>query len=201
MKPWQTVALGICLGLLAAGAILFVSSQPQGTPLKISTPLPPPGLVVHVDGAVKYPGVYTLPKNSRIRDAISAAGGFLDGANSLPVNLAAQLEDGAKILVPFLSDTPGWTVRTLTIPSTRFSPTLSTSQGAININIATQQEIETLPGIGETKAAAIITYRQEHGPFLKPEDLLNVPGIGPSTLLSIKNLIVLGPVSEPTSTR
>lgn len=200
MKSWQVLALGICIGLIAAGAIIFISMQPRGTPITLNTPPSPPGNTIHIDGAVNHPGVYTLPRNNRLGDAITAAGGLLDSANKMAINLALPLEDGQKILIPFLVEPTGWPrSSTPTFPSrAQIQPTIS---GPININKASQQEIETLPGIGETKAAAIITYRQEHGPFKKIDDLLKVPGIGPGILASIQPFIILDPIStlEPTN--
>lgn len=181
MKPWQLLAFGIFLGLLSSALILLVISQPVGEPIQI---LPAPTLgpiMVDVAGEVLNPGLYTLPAGARVADGISAAGGLLDTANTNQINLAARLADGDKIWVPEVGQTVA-NIPDTTVRSTGF---------LININAASASEIETLPGIGEVKAGQIVSYRDEHGLFMSVEDLLNVPGIGPELLETIRPLITL----------
>ncbi len=185
MNTWKAVVLGIVLGLLIAGAILLIALPPRGQPLILSVDPTSSVITVYVTGEVNNPGVYTLPRLSRAVDAVQSAGGFSGLADRTAVNLAAVLEDGIEIIIPSVNEnsspSPG-TAKTVQQPT----PTVSYP---ININTAPQLLIEELPGIGPTKAQAIITYRQEHGPFQKIEDLLNVPGIGDGLFSQIKGLI------------
>lgn len=127
-------------------------------------------VVVHVAGAVSSPGVYTLPADSRVDDAVRAAGATAD-ADLSQLNLAQKLADGQKITVPAAGETPA--------PADNAAPSGSSQSGAlININTATQEELETLPSIGEVRAQAIIAYREEHGGFRTTDELMEVSGIG-----------------------
>lgn len=127
-------------------------------------------VVVHVAGAVSAPGVYTLPTDSRVDDAVRAAGATAD-ADLSQLNLAQKLADGQKITVPAADETPA--------PADNAAPSDSGQSGAlININTATREELETLPSIGEVRAQAIIAYREEHGGFRTTDELMEVSGIG-----------------------
>ena len=181
MKPWQNILLGTILGLLVAGLVFFLVLPPKGNPVVLRPPPTPSPLVIHVDGAVYSPGIYELPLDSRIQDAIVAAGGFTETADKSQINLASKIYDGQKIYIPDESDV---NVNTTTLPQQN-SPT---GNQLININLATMEELNELPGIGETKAQAIINYRESNGPFTELEDLLNVPGIGDSIFNQIKLL-------------
>jgi competence protein ComEA len=195
MKDLLKIAFGLICGLLAAGLILLVARQPSGEPVALSPPPSPAPLVVYVNGAVAQPGVYTLPVGSRVQDAIQAAGGFLEEAEPGSLNLAAILEDGSQITVLTWQPTPSPTAEptavtrheSVELPTPSRSPTPDGYQ--ININTASQQELESLPLIGPVLARQIIDYRTDHGPFKKIEDVLDVPGIGPKTFEVIKDLI------------
>ena len=127
-------------------------------------------VVVHVAGAVSSPGVYTLPADSRVDDAVRAAGATAD-ADLSQLNLAQKLADGQKITVPGAGEAPA--------PADNAAPSDSSQSGAlININTATQEELETLPSIGEVRAQAILAYREEHGGFRTTDELMEVSGIG-----------------------
>lgn len=127
-------------------------------------------VVVHVAGAVSSPGIYTLPADSRVDDAVRAAGATAD-ADLSQLNLAQKLADGQKITVPAAGETPA--------PADNAAPSDSSQSGAlVNINTATQEELETLPSIGEVRAQAIIAYREEHGGFRTTDELMEVSGIG-----------------------
>lgn len=127
-------------------------------------------VVVHVAGAVSAPGVYTLPADSRVDDAVRAAGATAD-ADLSQLNLAQKLADGQKITVPAAGEPPA--------PADNAAPSDSSQSGAlININTATLEELETLPSIGEVRAQAIIAYREEHGGFRTTDELKEVSGIG-----------------------
>ncbi|MED9781374.1 MAG: helix-hairpin-helix domain-containing protein [Peptococcaceae bacterium] len=127
-------------------------------------------VVVHVAGAVSSPGVYTLPADSRVDDAVRAADATAD-ADLSQLNLAQKLADGQKITVPAAGEPPA--------PADNAAPSDSSQSGAlVNINTATQEELETLPSIGEVRAQAIIAYREEHGGFRTTDELMEVSGIG-----------------------
>jgi competence protein ComEA len=119
-----------------------------------------------------------------VQDVISAAGGFLAEAEKTNINLAALVEDGEKLDIPYIEGA---------------SPVLATPEETvvvattelININTASQAELESLPGIGPTTAQKIIEYRTANGPFLNTEDIINVAGIGPGTYERIKDLITV----------
>lgn len=127
-------------------------------------------VVVHVAGAVSSPGVYTLPADSRVDDAVRAAGATAD-ADLSQLNLAQKLADGQKISVPVAGAAPA-------DGSSAATTADSDNGGLININTATQEELESLPSIGEVRAQAIITYREEHGGFRTIDELKEVSGIG-----------------------
>lgn len=127
-------------------------------------------VVVHVAGAVSSPGVYTLPADSRVDDAVRAAGATAD-ADLSQLNLAQKLADGQKITVPVAGATPA-------DGSSAATTADSDNGGLININTATQEELESLPSIGEVRAQAILAYREEHGGFRTTDELMEVSGIG-----------------------
>jgi competence protein ComEA len=146
-------------------------------------PSPTPGLArVYVSGAVRSPGVYTLPPGSIAQDAVQAAGGPTQDADLSLVNLAARVADGQQVHVPRVGEKVAQKSSTA-VPRSPSSP--------LNINTATAAELEQLPGIGPSLAARIVQYRQEHGPFRTVDALLLVSGIGPATLDRIRPLITV----------
>ena len=139
-------------------------------------------VVVHVAGAVVSPGVYRLSDGARTIDAISAAGGGRGDADLARVNLAARLSDGLRVYVPAVGETATPVVGGSSDPA---------EQGPINLNAATADQLDDLPGIGPATATAIIAYRRDHGPFSSIEQLLDVRGIGPSKLEQIRSMVVV----------
>ncbi|MEO5839652.1 MAG: helix-hairpin-helix domain-containing protein [Acidimicrobiales bacterium] len=139
-------------------------------------------VVIHVAGAVVSPGVYRLSDGARTIDAISAAGGARADADVARVNLAARLSDGLRVYVPALGETAAPIVD---------GSSDTAAQGPVNLNTATTDQLDALPGVGPATATAIIAYRRDHGPFASIEQLLDVPGIGPSKLAQIRALIVV----------
>lgn len=131
-------------------------------------------IIVHIAGAVRSPGVYKLLEGSRVIDGIQAAGGALPSADLDKLNLAEYLEDGCKIFVPEKSIPPN--------PS-------SSANNKININFASEKELESLPGIGPSLAKRIVEYREKNGLFKSLEDLEKVRGIGEKKIEQIKDLI------------
>lgn len=127
-------------------------------------------IFVDIKGEIQNPGVYEMPPDTRVKDVINMAGGFTTNADQNMINLAQKVFDEMIIIVPKLGEKGGG----------ENGSTTGTSK--IRINYATLEEIESLPGIGPSKAEAIIQYRDEHGYFKKIEDLLEVSGIGEKTL-------------------
>ena len=193
MKTGWALALGVICGLLGAGIILLVSRPPGGSAITLLPPPSPVPLVVYVSGAVTRPDIYTMPVGSRLRDAIQAAGGLSSQADPQNLNLAAFLEDGMKIQVAQIVKTPivpGAMTGTSNLSATGLSQGVASS--LVNINTASQQELDTLAGIGPALAQRIIAYRTAKGPFTKIEDIQNVSGIGAVTFEKIKDLITVG---------
>ena len=144
-------------------------------------------LLIHIEGAVKNPGLYELTLGSRVDDALQLAGGVTDKADTSLLNLAEILEDEQKIYVPEMGemiDSP---------LITRFD-NAGKDQGIqmkfpLNLNTATKEQLESLPGIGATRAQDIIDYRKRHGGFKKKIEIMNVRGIGEKTYEKIKDMI------------
>jgi competence protein ComEA len=176
MKSAWLLAFGLAGGLLAAGVLFLVTRPPRGSPVAL-LPLPTPAaLEVHVAGAVLNPGVYTLPPGSRVHAALEAAGGPAGDANLEALNLAEFLADGEQLRVPTRVEA---------------ATQASTAANLLDLNTAAQAELEALPGIGPIMAERIITYRQEHGPFVYLEDIMAVEGIGEGIFAEIKSLVTV----------
>jgi competence protein ComEA len=192
MKPILNVVIGIFVGAALSAGIWLATSPPRGESVVLRPAPTPEPLRVHVAGAVLHPGVYTLDENSRVEDAVYAAGGFLADADENALNLAAKLEDGERLDIPYVAgfvpnETSGFVV------ITESAPPLPPGEGdLVNINTASLEELDKLPGIGATIAQRIIDYRTENGPFATIDDIVNVPGIGTATFEEIKDLITVG---------
>lgn len=186
MKSWWTIPLGVFIGLLTAGGLLVSLSRPRGEAVQLAALPTPVGLIVHVSGAVEHGGVYTLPVGSRVNDAILAAGGLKADAFPDSLNLAAPLKDGQHIYVP-------WSFTTPTATNSPGVTATATKSPFININTASQAELESLPGIGAVLAQRIIAYRTRYGPFQSLQDLLKVYGIKPNTLQLIEPYVTFEP--------
>lgn len=191
-------------------ASLGATPDPPITPVAATMPGMEPtaastaaALTVYVSGKVAAPGVYTLPVGSRINDAIVAAGGMTPDANKDAINLAERVSDGEQITVPAAGEAPipvsgGFqTTPTRAASSTASRAKTPTAQlppaGKVNINTATAEELDALPGIGPVLAQRIIAYREANGPFKSVADIVNVPGIGSALLAKLKDLITVGP--------
>ena len=191
MKTVLYIIIGILVGLLFAGGIYASTREPVGEPVELRPAPTPEPLRVHVAGAVVRPGVYDLDEGSRVADAVEAAGGFVVEADKNALNLAAFLEDGERLDIPYVAgfvpdEEQGFVVVTEGTPSPLAGDDL------ININTASVDELDQLPGIGETTAIRIIDYRTANGPFATIEDIINVSGIGTATYEEIKDLITVG---------
>ena len=179
--------------------------QEQTQPDQVSLPI-----YVHVCGAVKNPGVYELDAGSRVYEAIEEAGGFTEDADASYVNQAQRMTDGAKLIIPTIEQTESMSASDfaemlgiIEAEGTEqagsgqedsagvgtASDRSAVSDGKININTASEAELCNIPGIGETRAAAIVAYRQEIGGFTSIEDIMNVSGIKQGTYDKIKDRI------------
>lgn len=193
MKNVLYVLIGVMAGFALAGFLLFVSRAPAGNPIVLQPAPTPAPIAVHIIGAVPRPGLYEFGEGARVQDAINAAGGLLASANIDSINLAALLEDGQQLTIPYKDgEVPetGEAPEALELPGSSQTEESPTSDAdLININTASLEELDSLPGIGPTIAQRIIDYREENGAFEVIEDIMNVSGIGPSTFEQIKDLI------------
>lgn len=199
--------LGLVTALTLVGGTLFLARKPEPPPIALQppptaaptvtpspTPLPAP-VTVFVSGAVQTPGLYVLHADARVGDAITAAGGLADDANGALVNQAERIWDGAQVHVPAAAPTamdasiaaPVLPAPAAGVSGASRAPDLGNlvAPGLLNLNSATAAELETLPGIGPSKAAAIIANR----PYVSVDDLERVPGIGPKTIEQFRDLV------------
>lgn len=182
------LAAGLLIAALFVGGRFFVGS---GTAtVEPSTPVAgeieaaaPARLVVHVVGAVRRPGLYRLLHGARIADAVRRAGGATRQADLSLVNLAAQVSDGAQVVVP----------RRVAVAA---APGAGTEGGAaspggqvLHLNTATIAQLDELPGVGPVTAQKIVDYREQHGAFSSVDDLDAIPGIGPARLEQLRELV------------
>ena len=140
-------------------------------------------IFVDIKGEVKKPGVYQMKVGDRVKDALDAAGGLTEEADSQKVNLAQRVEDQMVIVVPKVGE------EAEAIPAGATSKEVA-KEGKVNINTATVEELKTLKGVGEKKAEAIIEYRKKNGSFKTKEDLMKVRGIGKKLFESFEERIV-----------
>ena len=162
-------------------------------------------LVVHICGAVSAPGVYELPAGSRIIDAVEAGGGFLPEAEEACCNLAEEIVDGCQIYIMTKSEScaDGQTEKKAGIQTSpdsdmqttdrnvRSNSTTALDNGLVNLNTADVAALMTLPGIGESRAKAIISYREQHGAFAQIEDIMKISGIKQAAFSKIKDKITV----------
>jgi competence protein ComEA len=134
------------------------------------------GLVVHVAGEVREPGVYELPAGSRVDDAVERAGGVSDAAVPDAINLAAKLADGQQVVVP--AKAPGGGVAT---------SSATAEDGPISLGTATVEQLDTIEGIGPVTAGDIVQYRDEHGGLSSVDELDQISGIGPATMEALRD--------------
>ena len=186
LKSILYLASGILFGLFLAALVWVVARNPSGEPVILRPAPTEKPVVVYITGAVPRPGVYALPKNARVQDAISAAGGFLAEAEKSQINLAALLEDGEKLDIPFVEGASP-------VLGTPVPVIVTSTTELVNINTASADELVALPAIGSATAQKIIEYREQNGPFLNIEDIINVPGIGAGNYERFKDMITVGP--------
>jgi competence protein ComEA len=191
LTPSRRRLLAAGLLLVVAAALLFHhvggggAARPPVEPLRPvrSTKPAVAQVVVDVVGAVRRPGLYHLRQGTRIADAVALAGGSTPKADLALVNLAAPIADGEQIVVPSRSPVGG--AIAASPPAAGASPT-----APLDLNSATAEQLDGLPGVGPATAAKIIAFRQAHGAFHSVDELDAVPGIGPSRIAQLKGLVL-----------
>jgi len=193
MRKVFEVALGVIfgaiVGLLIGGLVFLTTRMPSGQKVELMPSSTPAPISVYITGAVERPGVYQVPRDSRLVEVIATAGGLLEGAEIDKLNLAEKVTDGQQLNIPGNVEIPtpqlviggGGLLVTPTPPV----------GGLVNINTADAALLETVPGIGPTIASRIIAYREENGPFERVDDLTKVAGIGPATMEKIKPFVTV----------
>lgn len=192
VKLVLNIVLGAAVVACVVGAGVLVlrdSRSPGGIEISLPPPTPVPSepqsaaqIMVYVSGEVVRPGVYRLDSERRIADALNAAGGPTSDADLDSINLALRLDDEDQVHVPAVGSSKSAMVGSS-------GQSASTAPGKLDLNAATVEELETLPGIGGVRAAAIVEHRNTHGPFERIDDIANVSGIGDGILGSIRHLI------------
>lgn len=202
----RTVILAVVVGLAVGGAVasILATSRERSAPapIIINTPVPTATVLstvtaqpiqVFVNGAVKAPDVYVLPADSRVKQAVEAAGGFRDEANTAVINLAQPLVDGVHIYVPDMVESTEVPEQVISEPNVQSrSGTIGLGGMLININTAELDELDRLPGVGPAIAQKIIDYRSANGSFGNIEAVLEVSGIGEAKFEQIRDLITTG---------
>lgn len=207
-KPAEVPAGAVVVSTVPEGATLpgAASSDaetPEGSasaPAAVLSPSPAPtenqSVQVHVAGRVRHPGVYTVPGDARVAGAVEAAGGMASGAHPGRLNLAAPVCDGCQIWIPARGDgmvaPPGQTGSVTATQRTGPSETGGVAGGPsaagapINLNTASQGELESIDGVGPVMAGRIVAWRQEHGRFTSVDQLREISGVGPKTFEKIR---------------
>ncbi|MCF0145439.1 MAG: ComEA family DNA-binding protein [Eubacterium sp.] len=172
---------------------LSAASETEAVSQSVYEPEEPPEPIwVHVCGAVERPGVYELEPGSRVFEAIRAAGGLKEEAEDRSLNQAARLTDGEQITVFTVSEIEeqgGISSASVSTGQERSGGAGTGGSGKVNLNTAGAEELKTLPGIGEVRAAAILLWRETNGPFMMVEDIMQVDGIKEKSFEKIKEYI------------
>jgi competence protein ComEA len=180
--------VALVVGIAAVYALFQAFDERSAPPIVIEDAAAILPVVIEVRGEVATPGVYELSPGTRLQDAITAAGGLTENADLSTLNLARRLRDG-ELIVIMARPVPGST------------PTDAINGGAaaedpgakININFATADELEALPGVGEVIAARIVAYREQYGLFRSVDDLIHVEGISDRAIDEFRELVTTGP--------
>ena len=194
---WVRLVVTLVLVVLAGGAVLLATSWPRerppdpmggqaltepevifADPFPSASPSPSPSVLVHVVGAVRRPGVVRLPAGSRVADAVEQAGGLRRNGEVGGTNLARQLTDGERIEVGAPDRAPDVD-----------QPGSAPDPPQVDLNTATADQLDALPGVGPVTAAKILAWRSEHGRFTVVDELAEVAGIGPKTLAELRSLV------------
>lgn len=196
-EQYRIYLIGVAIAVVVAGGVAAKAfEQPAPTlaePLASATPVPG-DIIVDVEGAVNVPGVHRLPAGALLDDAVAAAGGLMPEADldrvAREINRADKLKAHQKIYIPFVGERT--LANTFGAAAGTASGTGSTEGGElINLNTATEEELDTLPGVGPSTAQKIIAYREENGGFSSVEQLNDVSGIGDATFEKLKDLVTV----------
>lgn len=197
VSPSSRAALGVGVAALVAAIVMTVwllSDRPRAAPVAaVGTPLSSArassvavrpaaagAVVVDVVGKVRRPGVYRLPTGARVQDALRAAGGALPGVADVSVNLAARLTDGEQVAIGMPGAAPQGAASTTGAPS-----------GPVDLNTATEPQLESLPGVGPVLAQQVLAWRAAHGGFASVAQLDDVPGVGAAKFAELKPLVTV----------
>ena len=196
------LAVGI-VATIAGGAVLLFrdSGSADGVTITLDEPEAAPvsytaaattTMKVYISGEVRRPGVYELPADARLDDALQEAGGPTSDAALESVNLAKRLSDEDHVHIPGQLDGSARPIQSETsLPTASAGEAAQGGAGKLNINTATVDELTSLPNIGPSRAAAIVDYREREGPFSSVDDLINVGGIGEKITDSIRDMVVV----------
>lgn len=189
MSKNQFIAVLVLTAIIAGGWLFYYFRVSSSTaPIKVSKKsasretnisVSKSKVFVHVAGAVKKPGVYKIDEGSRVIEAINLAGGFTKEADKDSLNLAAKVTDSQKITVSFKSQ------------AASIQSSTSSDSALINLNTATEEQLDELPGIGETMAKRILEYREEKGSFSSVDELKEIEGIGEKKFAKLKEKVTL----------
>ncbi len=203
-RQWVRLAVTFFLGIIVGAGVIALTGRVQPAPIIIEpappTPAPVPTATaapirIFINGQVAVPDVYELPPGSLVKAAIEAAGGFTIEANTAVVNLAQPLQDGMQVYVPAMAE-ENLVLDVIIAPSAEENGQLDTAVGAssgglVNINTATIEMLDTLPGIGPSTAQNIVDHRDSNGPFATIESIMDVSGIGEAKFATIQTLITI----------
>ncbi|MBA2365328.1 MAG: helix-hairpin-helix domain-containing protein [Actinobacteria bacterium] len=193
------VLIAVMAGAVVLGLVLWARGAPatvapparssapqeQDSFAPAAVPSPEPVLLVHVAGAVRRPGLYEMPAGARIADAVQAARGPTGRSDLDALNLAEPLQDGLKIDVPRRGEAVA------AAPAPQSGASAAAPAAPVNLNVADQAALETIPEIGPVTAAAILEYRSQVGSFSSVEELLEVSGVGPATLEAMRPYVTV----------
>lgn len=193
--PIRTYLAMLFLFALVLAGTVWVMRRPEPAVITLTTPTPRPTattalILVDVRGAVHKPGVYSLPAGSRVQDALTLAEELTADAEVGRLNFARKLNDGEQIFIATRAEATQ-TVSAAPVRSERLPAETRTPIGKININTATVEQLDVLPGIGPAIGQRIIDYRAQNGNFAKIDDIKNVRGIGDAVFDQIKDLITV----------
>ena len=204
----------LAVGLILVTAVLLGRKSGDNSSIEITIPAPSPSPVgistgdqtriasgpseipvkVYVSGAVRRPGVYELREGDRLDDALAAAGGVVEGADLESINLASRVRDEAYYHVATLGETPRPEVAAAVSdmdqpPSVENVPAIESP--LVDLNTASADQLESLPGIGPARAQAILHFREQNGPFTSVDDILEVQGIAEGTFAQLRDLVMV----------